>query len=162
MVGPDSYGIARAPHYLGVHQRRYFHFAYGAFTLCGLLSQRNSAIEIFCNSTRVLQHSAHGSRDPRYTTPAGLACNRFRLYPFRSPLLGTSLTISFPPATEMFHFTGLPPFKGAWIAPCRFPHSDIRGSKDACSSPRLFAAGCVFHRHLAPRHSPRALCTLTS
>ena len=110
MVGPDSDGIPRAPPYSGVRQRRVLPFAYGTFTLYGLLSQRNSAIEIFCNSTRVLQHSAHGSRDPRYTTPAGLACNRFRLYPFRSPLLGTSLTISFPPVTEMFHFTGLPPY----------------------------------------------------
>ena len=162
MVGPDSYGISRAPHYLGVHQRRCFHFSYWAFTLCVSLSQHDSAIKTLCNSSGVLQHSAHGSRNTEYTTPAGLACIRFRLYPFRSPLLGASLTISLPPVTEMFHFTGLPPFKGAWITPCRFPHSDIRGSKEACSSPRLIAAGYVFHRHLAPRHSPRALCTLTS
>ena len=113
MVGPDSYGISRAPHYLGVHQRRFFHFAYGAFTLCGSLSQHDSAIKTLCNSSGVLQHSAHGSHNTEYTTPAGLACIRFRLYPFRSPLLGASLTISLPPVTEMFHFTGLPPSKRA-------------------------------------------------
>src|SRR4028119_731026 len=31
----------------------------------------------------------------------------FRLFPLRSPLLGESLLISFPPATKMFQFTGL-------------------------------------------------------
>ncbi len=30
----------------------------------------------------------------------------FRLFPFRSPLLGESRLISFPPLTEMFHFRG--------------------------------------------------------
>src|SRR5512147_676717 len=42
-----------------------------------------------------------------------------------------------------------------------FPHSDIPGSKLVCSSPRLFAAYCVLHRLLAPRHSPYALSSLT-
>ena len=109
MVGPDSYGIARAPHYLGVHQRRYFHFVYGAFTLCGPLFQHGSTMKIFCNSSENLQIFAHGSLYPKCTTPAGLACIRFGLDPFRSPLLGASLSISFPPVTEMFHFTGSPP-----------------------------------------------------
>ena len=113
MVGPDSYGIARAPHYLGVHQRRYFHFVYGAFTLCGPLFQHGSTMKIFCNSSENLQIFAHGSLYPKCTTPAGLACIRFGLYPFRSPLLGASLSISFPPVTEMFHFTGSPPYSRA-------------------------------------------------
>ena len=34
---------------------------------------------------------------------------RFRLFPFRSPLLGESRLISFPPGTEMFHFPGWAP-----------------------------------------------------
>ena len=36
-------------------------------------------------------------------------CNNswFRLFPLRSPLLGESLLISFPPATKMFQFAGL-------------------------------------------------------
>ena len=42
-----------------------------------------------------------------------------------------------------------------------FPHSDISGSKDICSSPKLFAAYHVFHRLLVPRHPPCALTTLT-
>ena len=42
-----------------------------------------------------------------------------------------------------------------------FPHSDISGSSDICSSPKLFAAYHVFHRLLVPRHPPCALISLT-
>ena len=54
---------------------------------------------------------------------------------------------------------------GVWIHgvfPCGFPHSDIRGSPDICSSPRLFAAYHVFLRLSVPRHPPCALSSLTS
>ena len=46
---------------------------------------------------------------------------------------------------------------------CRagFPHSDIHGSQDICSSPWLFAACRVLLRLLMPRHSPCALISLT-
>ena len=53
---------------------------------------------------------------------------------------------------------------GAWmheVFSCGFPHSDIRGSPDICSSPRLFAAYHVFLRLLVPRHPPCALLCLT-
>ena len=84
-----------------------------------------------------------------------LTCIRFRLRPFRSPLLRTSLSISLPPATEMFHFAGSPPpIRGCGTPPARFPHSDIHGSTDACSLPWLFAACYVLLRHLAPQASP--------
>ncbi len=60
------------------------------------------------------------------------------------------------------------PFRMLWIHirihgvfPCGFPHSDIRGSRDICSSPRLFAAYHVFHRLSVPRHPPCALFCLT-
>ena len=43
-----------------------------------------------------------------------------------------------------------------------FPHSDICGSMDICSSPQLFAAYHVFLRLLVPRHPPCALSSLTS
>ena len=42
-----------------------------------------------------------------------------------------------------------------------FPHSDICGSMDICSSPQLFAACHVLRRLQSPRHSPCALCNLT-
>ena len=43
------------------------------------------------------------------------------------------------------------------VCSCGFPHSDISGSMDICSSPKLFAAYHVFHRLLVPRHPPCAL-----
>ena len=42
-----------------------------------------------------------------------------------------------------------------------FPHSEIAGSMDICSSPTLIAAYHVFHRLLVPRHPPCALISLT-
>ena len=42
-----------------------------------------------------------------------------------------------------------------------FPHSEISGSMDICSSPKLIAAYHVFRRLPVPRHSPCALCSLT-
>jgi hypothetical protein len=42
-----------------------------------------------------------------------------------------------------------------------FPHSDIAGSKDACSSPTLIAACRVLLRLSAPRHPPSTLSNLT-
>ena len=63
----------------------------------------------------------------------------------------------------MFQFTGSPHVT-LWIYVtltrvfrAGFPHSDIRGSRCICHSPRLFAACHVFHRLLVPRHPPCAL-----
>ena len=44
----------------------------------------------------------------------------------------------------------------------RFPHSEIDGSRDICSSPSLIAAYHVFHRLLVPRHPPCALSSITN
>ena len=43
----------------------------------------------------------------------------------------------------------------------RFPHSEICGSMDICSSPQLIAACHVLLRLPVPRHSPCALSSLT-
>ena len=54
---------------------------------------------------------------------------------------------------------------GVWmteVCSAGFPHSDISGSMDICSSPKLFAAYHVFHRLLVPRHPPCALLRLTN
>ena len=60
-----------------------------------------------------------------------------------------------PHVTLWIHVT----FHGS--SPWEFPHSEIRGSKLICSSPRLIAACHVLHRLLMPRHSPCALISLT-
>ena len=54
---------------------------------------------------------------------------------------------------------------GVWMTEvfsAGFPHSDISGSMDICSSPKLFAAYHVFHRLLVPRHPPCALSSITN
>ena len=92
---------------------------------------------------------------------------RFGLFPFRSPLLWKSIFLSLPPVTQMFQFTGFPShilYIHIWmtgVRPAGFPHSEIYGSQDICSSPQLIAAYHVFHRLLVPRHPPCALCCLT-
>ena len=68
------------------------------------------------------------TRSPRITTTG--------LVPFRSPLLGESRLISFPPVTEMFQFTGFALhaylFSMQYSRSCGFPHSEIAGSKLVC------------------------------
>ena len=46
-------------------------------------------------------------------------------------------------------------------SPVGFPHSEIPGSKSASDSPGLIAGNRVLHRLPAPRHSPRALSSLS-
>ena len=67
----------------------------------------------------------------------------------------------------MFQFTPFPSCNYVFIARCvritarGFPHSDICGSMDMCSSPQLFAAYHVLLRLPVPRHPPDALVNLT-
>jgi hypothetical protein len=91
---------------------------------------------------------------------------RFRLFPFRSPLLRESLLLFFPRGTEMFQFPRFPPpalciqTGVTWVSMPGFP---IRTSADHRlfdSFPRLIAANRVLHRCQVPRHPPLALHSL--
>lgn len=67
----------------------------------------------------------------------------FGLFPVRSPLLRESLLVSFPPATEMFHFAGFASPTSTCggclgITLGGFPHSGIPGSKVASHLPRAY------------------------
>ena len=95
--------------------------------------------------------------------------NRFRLFLFRSPLLKESI-VFFLFLQVLRCFSSLRSllihyFTHVWVNwlffQSVFPHSDISGSMDICSSPKLFAAYHVFLRLLMPRHSPYALSSLT-
>ena len=98
----------------------------------------------------------------------GMHARRFGLFPFRSPLLWKSHVVFFssgyldvsvhrvPDAWLCIHHTTTE------VCSAGFPHSEISGSKDICSSPKLFAAYHVFHRLLVPRHPPCALYSLTN
>ena len=120
-------------------------FAYRTVTFCGPPFQSGSASQ-----------SHHPYWGP--TTPQGKS-PRFRLFPFRSPLLRESSFLSFPPATEMFQFAGYR-LTRLWIQ-----RVIIRGSRDQRlfdSSPGLIAVFHALHRLSTPRHPPYALSSLAT
>ena len=108
------------------------------------------------------EHSPHDSGTTAWSYYPGYALlhSRFGLFPGRSPLLGESLLFSLPGGTKMFQF---PPFASlhiieiAVLQTTGLSHSEIPGSKDICSYPRLIAAYHVLHRLREPRHPPCAL-----
>ena len=92
----------------------------------------------------------------------------FGLFRFRSPLL-TESHVVFSSSGYLDVSVHRVPFHTLWIGvwmtevcSAGFPHSDISGSMDICSSPKLFAAYHVFHRLLVPRHPPCALSSITN
>ena len=92
----------------------------------------------------------------------------FGLFRFRSPLL-TESHVVFSSSSYLDVSVHRVPVLKLWIGlrmpeVCsgRFPHSEISGSLDICSSPKLFAAYHVFHRLLVPRHPPYALFSMTN
>ena len=108
------------------------------------------------------EHSSHDqcttarSYNPGHT----LLYVRFGLFPGRSPLLGESLLFSLPPGTKMFQFPGFASLHIVEITALQaagLSHSEIHGSRDICSYPRLIAACHVLHRLREPRHPPDAL-----
>ena len=126
-------------------------FAYGTFTLSGLLSQNSSAG--FTES--IMRSEPRNARTPVWALSISLAAT-------------LEIDFSFSSSGYLDVSVHRVPFHTLWIGvwihevfSCGFPHSDICGSKDICSSPQLFAAYHVFHRLLVPRHPPCALISLT-
>ena len=112
----------------------------------------------------VLLGSLNQSRGPN---PRGHA-PWFGLFRFRSPLL-TESHVVFSSSGYLDVSVHRVPSAYLWIQhavtevfSAGFPHSDISGSMDICSSPKLFAAYHVFHRLLVPRHPPYALSCMTN
>ena len=95
-----------------------------------------------------------------YNPACALPRKRFRLFPVRSPLLGESLLFSLPRGTKMFQFprfASLICIRIITLQVIGLSHSEILGSQDICSYPRLIAAYHVLHRLREPRHPPDAL-----
>ena len=98
----------------------------------------------------------------------GVHALRFVLFPFRSQVLWKSHVV-FSSSGYLDVSVHRVPLLTLWIGvritedcSVRFPHSEISGSMDICSSPKLFAAYHVFHRLLVPRHPPYALISITN
>ena len=150
MVPAHSHKVSRVSWYSGscyVNSS----FAYGAFTLSGRSSQNRSAGIIESR----MQSEPRGARTPVWALPVSLAATPgIEFSFFSSGYLDVSVH------RVPFHTLWI----GVWmtgVRPAGFPHSDIHGSKDICSSPWLFAAYHVFLRLLVPRHPPCALLRLT-
>ena len=96
-----------------------------------------------------------------YNPPYASLHKRFGLFPVRSPLLGESLVyFLFLRVLRCFSSPRLPLYKSVKITVLQtagLSHSEIHGSKDICSYPRLIAAYHVLHRLREPRHPPDAL-----
>ena len=121
---------------LGNTTWRSMSFAYGALTLYGARFHNASARNRLVDSMRALSHSRVGPTTPMQHRRQAVPLHRFRLVPFRSPLLGESRLFSFPRGTEMFQFPRFPPLGLFYSAqgdraftPAGFPHSEIHGSK---------------------------------
>ena len=146
MVPAYSVKVPRVSTYSGYrHANR--PFTYGAFTLSGRPSQAVllSLLDQLCGPN------------------PGVHALRFGLFRFRSPLLPESHVV-FSSSGYLDVSVHRVPLHTLWIGvwihevfSCGFPHSEISGSKDICSSPKLIAAYHVFHRLLVPRHPPCAL-----
>ena len=126
-------------------------FAYGAVTRSGWLSQNHSANL----AESIVRSEPRNARIPVWALPVSLAATPGIDVSFSSSGYLDVSVHRVPLHTLWIH---------AWIhgvCPCGFPHSEIRGSRDICSSPRLFAAYHVFLRLSVPRHPPCALFSLT-
>ena len=93
---------------LGNSLTRPIGFVYRSFTFYGSSFQRDSTTARYGNLLTGLAPSPKAPATPTTHRRKAIACNRFRLFPFRSPLLGESHSLSSPPLTEMFQFSGLP------------------------------------------------------
>ena len=143
-------------------------FAYGTITLFGEPFQYSSTKAQVCNSPRNSCFPPARPRNPGHTTRTSLTYTRFRLFPFRSPLLRESRLLSLPQGTEMVQFPWFALMPYVFRHECcditrnEFPHSGISGSMPVSGSPKLIAANRALHRLLAPRHPPCALGRLTT
>ena len=150
MVPARSHKVSRVSWYSG-YRHVTSSFAYGAFTLYGWLSQNHSAKR--CES--IMRSEPRSARTPVWPLSISLAATLEIDFSFSS---SGYLDVSVPRVP--LHTLWI----GVWIHEvfsCRFPHSEICGSRDICSSPQLIAAYHVFHRLLVPRHPPCALSRLT-
>ena len=150
MVPAPSDKVSRVSSYSG-YRSVSLSFAYGAFTLSGRLSQSRSARL----PESGLRSEPRNARIPVWPLPRSLAAT-------------CGIDVSFSSSGYLDVSVHRVPLHALWIGawmtgvcPAGFPHSEIHGSRDICSSPWLFAAYHVFLRLSVPRHPPCALSCLT-
>ena len=151
MVPACSVKVPRVSTYSG-YRHVNSSFAYGAFTLSGRLSQNRSAKLVESIPRSEPQHA----RTLVWALPGSLAATSGIDVSFSS---SGYLDVSVHRVPLLTLCIGVRILE---VCSSGFPHSEISGSKDICSSPKLFAAYHVFHRLLVPRHPPYALSSMTN
>ena len=151
MVPAYSHKVPRVSWYSGSRHVN-SSFAYGAFTLFGWLSQNHSAKLV----ESIPRSEPQSARTLVWALSISLAAT-------------LEIDVSFSSSGYLDVSVHRVPLHTLWIGvwilegfSSRFPHSDISGSLDICSSPKLFAAYHVLHRLLVPRHPPCALSSITN
>ena len=146
MVSARSHRVSRVPWYSGSCQVS-SDFGYGALTLSGRLFQSRSPVI----AESLLQSEPRDARITVWALPRSLAATY-------------GIDVSFSSSGYLDVSVPRVPFHKLWIHlwmtvvhTVGFPHSEISGSKDICSSPKLIVAYHVFLRLLVPRHPPCAL-----
>ena len=104
MVVPDSHRVARAPRYSGTPSSKLGSCRLQGCHLLWPAFPDHSTKILICNLPTAPYHRQTEPYNTTATTHTGLTSLWFRLFPFRSPLLGESRLLSFPAGTEMFHF----------------------------------------------------------
>ena len=150
MVPAHSHKVSRVSWYSG-YCSAHANFAYGAFTLYGRSFQDRSTRII----ESIMQSEPRNARIPVWALPISLAATFGIDVSFSSSAYLDVSVQRVPGVTLWIHVTSLEGCSS------RFPHSEISGSKDICSSPKLIAAYHVFRRLSVPRHPPCALSCLT-
>ncbi len=150
MVPAHSHKVPRVSWYSGSRLVAWY-FAYGTFTLSRWSFQDHSAIP----HKSIMRSKPRSARTSVWAPSISLAATlEITVVFFSSGYLDVSV----------HRVPLLPLCIGGRIRKDflrGFPHSDICGSLDICSSPQLFAAYHVFLRLLVPRHPPCALISLT-
>ena len=124
MVPLPSIKVPRVSMYSG-YRHVFSSFAYGTVTLSGLLSQNSSArLE-----ESIMRSEPRGARTAVWALPVSLAAT-------------PGIDVSFSSSGYLDVSVHQVPFLTLWIGvrmtgvfPAGFPHSDIYGSLDICSSP---------------------------
>ena len=150
MVSAPSHRVSRVPWYSG-SCRAASDFGYGALPLSGRRCQCRSPV--LCRS--LPQSEPRDARITVWALPLSLAAT-------------DGIDVSFSSSGYLDVSVPRVPLRTLWIhvrmtegCSAGFPHSEISGSMDMCSSPKLIAAYHVFHRLSVPRHPPCVLLRLT-
>ena len=150
MVPAPSIKVPRVSMYSG-SCRVSSDFGYGALTLSGRLFQSRSPVV----TESLMQSEPRDARITVWALPRSLAATYGIDVSFSSSGY-LDVSVHRVPSVWLCVYHTVPEGCSAG-----FPHSEISGSKDICSSPKLIAAYHVFHRLSVPRHPPCALLRLT-